>query len=319
MMNTQDKPLSKKSGTSSLLRPQFSPGLLLEDDDLNTGVSYTRDLTRLMFRSLFGCGVICGLTVTGRQTSPAKLEITVAKGLALDCMGNPIEVPSDVVIEYCHDCSDIQLPIWVVVCYKESCCRPKEVACSQDDDSAPRPTRVRSGYEVRVYGSLPACSCHCRTSDDTPPKTLTGGCCEDDESTPPDSDTPSIRYATTGVDARICPCYLPHFHGKCECGCNCCCVVIGKITEVQSPDPNKRLAALANGQATVDYAMVRHIRPMLNGYFMCKPERKKRLRKVDDIVRDNFDTEELEAEADEDDGEAMAEEASDDTDAETQN
>jgi len=136
-MNTQDQLLSKQCGTSSLLRPQFSPGLLLEDDDLNTSVSYTRELTKLMFRSLFGCGVICGLEVSGTQPCAGKLDISVAKGLALDCMGNPIELQSAVSVEYAPDCGDLQLPIWVVVCYKEKNCRPKDVACSQDDAQFP--------------------------------------------------------------------------------------------------------------------------------------------------------------------------------------
>jgi hypothetical protein len=56
------KPLThpENSMKGSLIRPTYSPGLLLEDDDLTAGVSYTRGLTQLLFRSLFGCGVICG-------------------------------------------------------------------------------------------------------------------------------------------------------------------------------------------------------------------------------------------------------------------
>ena len=52
--------------------------MLLEDEDLNAGVSYTRDLTRILFKSLFGCGVICGLVVGAKRTcNGGKLEITV--------------------------------------------------------------------------------------------------------------------------------------------------------------------------------------------------------------------------------------------------
>lgn len=266
-MNTQDKTLSKKCGTSSLLPPEFSPGQLLEDDDLNAGVTYTRDLSKLLFRSLFGCGVICGLKVTGAQACPGKLEITVAKGLALDCLGNPIELQKDVVIEYAPECADLQYPVWVVVCYKESCCRPKDVSCSQDDNAAPRPTRVQSGYEVRLCATLPCCACRCPGSDDKPAPPPTDGCCDD--TPPPAPASASIQNTALTSDGCICPCYLPHFNGECECGCNCCCVVVGKVTGLPTTDSKGNSIPMADRSATVDCTMVRRIRPMLNGYFQC--------------------------------------------------
>src|SRR5262249_18434652 len=155
-----------------LLRPRFAPGLLLEDEDLNTSVNYTRDLVRLMFRSLFGCGVICGLKVTGRPICEGrKWELTVASGLALDCMGNPIEVATSKTIEYDPKCDRFPENLWVTVCYKEKCCRPKDAGCSQDDDSQPQPTRIRSGYSIKLYKELPTCACHCATADDVPQPT----------------------------------------------------------------------------------------------------------------------------------------------------
>jgi hypothetical protein len=51
------------AGTSTLTRATFSPGMLLQHADLEQLNSYTRDLSRLLFKSLFGCGVICGLKV----------------------------------------------------------------------------------------------------------------------------------------------------------------------------------------------------------------------------------------------------------------
>src|SRR5438477_12454528 len=99
------KALVSQDDLSSLQRPRFSPGLLLEDEDLNAGVNYTRDLTRLLFKSLFGCGVICGLQVKARPTCKgSRLEITVPKGLAFDCLGNPLEVPVSQTFEYNPDC-----------------------------------------------------------------------------------------------------------------------------------------------------------------------------------------------------------------------
>ena len=50
-------------GLSTLVRPKFGPGMLLQHDDLEQLSAYTREINRLMFRSLFGCGVVCGLVV----------------------------------------------------------------------------------------------------------------------------------------------------------------------------------------------------------------------------------------------------------------
>jgi hypothetical protein len=266
-MNTQDKTLSRKCGTSSLLSPQFSPGQLLEDDDLNAAVKYARDLNKLLFGSLFGCGVICGLKVTGAQACPGKMEITVAKGLALDCMGNPIELQQDVVIEYAPECADFQFPVWVAVCFKENCCRPKEVTCSQDADAGPRPTRLQYGYEVRLYAALPDCACRCPGPDDKRAQTPTDNCCQDTQ--PSAAATTNMPSSGMASDSNICPCYLSHFHGECECGCNCCCVLVGKITGLPTTDSQGNAIPIADRTATLDFTTVRRIRPVLNGYFQC--------------------------------------------------
>jgi hypothetical protein len=79
-------------GRGSLVRPRFTPGLLLLDEDLTAGVDYTRELSRLLFRNLFGCGVICGLTVTGKEATGRCLTVDVNCGLALDCVGDPVQV-----------------------------------------------------------------------------------------------------------------------------------------------------------------------------------------------------------------------------------
>lgn len=270
----KDKALTSTSGTSSLLRPAFSPGLLLEDDDLNAGVTYTREFTRLMFRSLFGCGVICGLTVTGKQLCASKWQFNVSKGLALDCFGNPIELKSPVSVEYTAACDALEFPVWIAVCYTEKCCRPKEVTCSSSSDASPQPTRILSGYEVKVYSKLPECACHCRTEDDNPTAQPTNGCCDDPE---PDGQTDQANGAAGAVaeaatdfsDAEFCACYKPHFDGVCECGCNCCCVIVGKINDIPTTDASGETIPLDEQTASIDYGMVRYIRPILNGYFKC--------------------------------------------------
>src|SRR5262245_50632254 len=98
-MNQKLKLGETKSGLSSLVRPRFTEGLLLQDDDLTTGVTYTRELSRMMFRALFGCGVVCGLGVCKAWLECCKLKIAVARGLALDCAGDPVELPKAETIE----------------------------------------------------------------------------------------------------------------------------------------------------------------------------------------------------------------------------
>jgi hypothetical protein len=257
-MNNQDKNITTKSGFSSVEWPQFNPGQLLDDDDMNAGVMYTRNLTQLLFRSLFGCGVICGLHVQPQWTcEKTKWSITVTKGLALDCMGDVIELPADVTIVYGPDCRKLPSALWVTICYIKKCCRPKDVACSQDDDTQPKPTRVRSGYEIRLCETLPKCACHCVTDDDKPSVTPTDTCC--DETTTSAAAAAETTPARTTSTVAVCDCYRPHFEGECECGCNCECVILGKITVPDGDNP----------VPTTDTTMVRRIRPLLNGYIDC--------------------------------------------------
>jgi len=271
-MNTKEIKLPTQCGSSNIERPRFSPAQLLDDEDMNAVVNYTRDLTRLLFRSLFGCGVICGLEVGATPICAGKKwQITVSKGLALDCLGNPIEVPSQVTVEYDPGCEDFVKPLWVAICYCEKCCRPKDVACSPSDSTQLQQTRVRSGYEVKLYGALPDCACHCPTDDDKPKPKAPSDCC-DDAAQPPAPAASTATATAAIVPAQpisdICACYKSHFQGVCECGCCCSCVVIGKITDMPAKIGGKEIH-WDKQTAQVDYGMVRRIRPILNGYVDC--------------------------------------------------
>jgi hypothetical protein len=266
-MNNQDKNITTKCGLSSLEWPQFNPGQLLDDDDMNAGVTYTRNLTQLLFRSLFGCGVICGLQVQPQWAcEKTKWSITVTKGLALDCMGDAIELPADVTIVYGPDCRALPPALWVTICYLKKCCRPKDVACSQDDDTQPKPTRVRSGYEIRLYEKLPTCACHCATGDDNTTPAPPDPCCADATPPAPAAAATPPEGATSIV--TVCECYKPHFEGECECGCNCECVILGKITVPTMQADGTEIAPKDQVPMT-DTKMVRRIRPILNGYIDC--------------------------------------------------
>src|SRR5262245_22225784 len=128
--------VAKRAGLATLQRPRFAPGLLLEDEDLTAGVDYTRNTMQLLFRSLFGCGVIWGLKVQPLLTCTAsQLKLIGHRRLALECMRNPLHLPKDVVVTYDPDCKPLPEQVWVAVCYIEKCCRPRDISCSPDDDS----------------------------------------------------------------------------------------------------------------------------------------------------------------------------------------
>ena len=199
-MTTGNKTYASQQGLSTLERPRYSAGLLLEDDDLTAAVTYTRNMMRLMFRSLFGCGVICGLDVTAQLTcNGTRVEVTVGKGVALECLGDPIEIPKAVKVTYDADCDPLPEWLWVTVCYIEKNCRPKDVSCSPDEHGQIVQTRVMDGYEVRVYPKRPKCACSCEPPDKND-KTRKGDCCDDE-----DEDEQTAQPAAAAAAARVVP------------------------------------------------------------------------------------------------------------------
>jgi len=273
-----DKPqqlMTTTTGLATLQRPRFIPGMLLEDEDMNAGVSYARDLTRLLFRSLFGCGVICGLQVSAQLICKgSKLKITIPKGLALDCSGNPLEIPETQAIEFNPDCKDFPPAIWVSLCYFEKPCRPKDVSCAGSDDGQSQPTRTREGFSIRLYDGPPACACRCNTAESAPPAADRDcGCGDGGQAAAP----PLTDKKTDGAKgADLCPCYSTHYHGECECSCGCTCVIIGRILPLVMQEQAGGTAGTAavDPYVKVDSDMVRRIRPVLNGYAQCRwPEK----------------------------------------------
>src|SRR4051794_32453662 len=108
-------------GYVGLVRPHYSAGLLLQDDDLTLGVTYTRALSRLMFRTLFGCGVLCGLRVKDPKSDQCHpFSVSIEKGVALDCVGDPIEVPALALKVDCD--KTVGNIVWVALRKREKCC-----------------------------------------------------------------------------------------------------------------------------------------------------------------------------------------------------
>jgi hypothetical protein len=193
-----------------------------------------------MFRSLFGCGVVCGLVV-GTEVKCGKLNVTVGNGLALDCQGGPIYVPRPQSLVLDEECNpDIPSPLWVVLCGTEKCCAPRTSMCASDEDESPSVcTRERDGFEVRIVRTRPRCVCSCPEPDSyDPPQTL------------PDEPCKCVNPEHM--------CYVDHYAGKCCCNCDNCdcdCVLLARL-EKTSTDPNRP-------EWTADHRVRRFVRPVL--------------------------------------------------------
>lgn len=246
--------VTKLTGASTLERAKFGPGMLLRHDDLEQLNAYPRELSRLLFRSLFGCGVVCGLVVEPDEKCD-KVWVTVSPGLALDCSGDPIHVPkkSEPLSFDPEKCQDKQL--WVILCGTATGCSPRTSACASDDEeSSPAPSREKDGYEIRIVRKLPKCICACREEPAKDPvKDATIG------GTPEPAKEPECKCPCVGPDH---PCYLAHYEGKCGCeggkDCDCCCdcVVLARLDKSD------------DGEWTVYHGVRRLVRPVL----MCDRE-----------------------------------------------
>jgi hypothetical protein len=227
MSGNANKTISSVKGFSTLVRPRFGPGMLLQHDDLEQLSSYTRELSRLLFRSFFGCGVVCGLCVKV-EPKCGQIVATVGAGLALDCTGDPIYVPSEQSLPIDEKCDNSQQgPLWVVLCGTTKCCSPRTSMCSTDDDEAQSVcTRERDAFEIRIVSAteFPNCVCGCKTHVGVHDSNVTGGAA---------APNPGCQCANP-----IDECYQDHYQGICGCGCKdtdgsgCCgsCVLLAQLT-----------------------------------------------------------------------------------------
>jgi hypothetical protein len=227
------------TGLSTLVRPKFGPGMLLQHEDLDQLSSYTRELNRLLFRSFFGCGVVCGLVVKP-EFDCGKATITVGAGLALNCAGDPIYVPKDQSLIGIpdRDPAHPDNPRYVILCpYKKSCSPRSSMCAADEDESGSTYTRDREGFEIKVVVDAPKCSCRCDMTVDQPAH-------RDDE------------YLS--VDPKL-PCYADHYGGKCTCNCDGCtgggcdCVLLAVL----------KYPGAADEAWKVDHSVRRFIRPVL--------------------------------------------------------
>jgi hypothetical protein len=203
-MSAKSQVIGQLKGTSGLMRPRFAPGQLLRDDDLTQGVNYTRELSRLLFKTLLGCGVMCGLIVKWKYQCD-KLNILIADGVALDCHGDPIQVPAPQTVTIDFHCTGQEVPPFLYILLRGcgKCCAPRDAVCgSGDGDGTSQCTREVDGFEIRVVGERPKCVC---------------GCPE-----PNDDESHLLRTHCRCADPSPDWCYGAHYQGLCGCNCANC-------------------------------------------------------------------------------------------------
>jgi hypothetical protein len=276
-MNSKTDLVESVRGLSRLMRPTYSAGLLLQDDDLTQAVAYTRDLSRLLFRTLFGCGVLCGLTVGEPTEACGKLTIVVHKGVALACTGDPIEVPNQqtIVIDLCTAAAtpDPNAPtdLWLVLCRYDKCCSPRTSSCTPDDE---QPicvcTRERDGFEIRVLDKQPDCACQCSPVGQSGPSAMASLVAKKTATAKKKTAAAAKKVKLAHVklalpvkeaDVKNCcdyiecgDCYKPHYDGECACDCCCDCVVLAHLQ--RESDQN-------DTDWSVDHSVRRFVRPVL--------------------------------------------------------
>lgn len=224
-MNNTNEPVGSAAGLSTLQRARFGPGMLLQHEDLEQLNTYTRELSRLLFQSFFGCGVICGLVVEAVPECE-KLKVSVQPGVALSCSGDPVYVPgpkpTDVFTKPSFDLASGK-ELWVVLCGTTKCCAPRTTTCCSDDDEATSDcTREKDGFEIRIYQARPDCACGCPEAKNT-----------NQSGAAPNQGSENFCKCVDPKD----PCYEDHYAGKCGCtcgecsGCDCKCILLARLNK----------------------------------------------------------------------------------------
>jgi hypothetical protein len=275
-MSAQLKTTIKYPG--SLIRPRFEPGALLLDEDLTAIVDHTRDLSRLLFRSLFGCGVICGFRVTA-QVECGNLIVAVAPGVALDCKGDPIEMCGQQTLGMPCIERVLQDQLWVLIrrSARDHTCAPRDVACPSDDGGAYKPTRAKDCFELTLTKDEPEHACGC-------PELPTAAAPVLNSNNKSTADTGNVKSVTADPNSNPTfpermetalpadwQCHIPHYCGVCSCGCCDSCgdgwVVLARVSTKAIPGKPE------THDREVDYTVRRFLRPVIAADPLRFPER----------------------------------------------
>jgi len=132
----------------ALQRPNYFDGELLSAADLRAEQEYFLAQARRHNRYLVGWGVVHGLDVNAASTQ----QLIVAPGLAIDCAGNEIYVPTPITLTP-KTTSGAQ---FVVLRYAESLTTPVPMPLSDSlEGDAKTHSRVREGFRLEIVEADP--------------------------------------------------------------------------------------------------------------------------------------------------------------------
>lgn len=271
-MNANDKIADPRIGDGSLVRPRYSPGLMLQDDDLTAAVTYTRELNRLLFRSLLGCGVICGLKVTCEDKC-GKLTIAIAAGLAIDCCGDPVALAGTQTFVLDPSCKPLPDSMCIVLRGHERSCLPRSSACPSGDDNGCTTTRINEGWELRILTDCPECGCGCAPAAvpapapaPAPTMARASKAAAKKTSTTASTNTAANTGGATAAAPVDChcidltdpvaqACYQDHYDAKCSCCTDCEWITLARVYQTTLSDGTVK--------HWIDHSVRRLIRPVL--------------------------------------------------------
>jgi len=151
-------------------RIRYFSGQLLAEADFTEEQLYLREKARRHNRLLHGWGIVCGLLV---RPGPARGELTLEPGYALDPHGEEIVVEDEVVVDLCSEDDDGNVlspcrrpgdprptrvqserapgrPLYLAIRYAECPTRPVTAGESLEY------SRMRESFAVKVLTELPA-------------------------------------------------------------------------------------------------------------------------------------------------------------------
>lgn len=101
-------PLKSTTFKSSTQSVHFDDGMIVTAEDLTLATGHPLALMQVLVRAFFGCGVVCGLALkptrdaddhTPCPVPDIQYALTVGPGVALDCMGFPLELCGPVCVD----------------------------------------------------------------------------------------------------------------------------------------------------------------------------------------------------------------------------
>ncbi len=130
-------------------RPRYFDGKLLAADDLRQEQTYQRHKHAARTRAMHGNGTVCGLAV--RPTNPPSRDLVVEPGVAVDCCGREIVVPSPQTL-----CLDEALAggavgqLVVTLRFAEVATAPAPVVTEPEAGDALEPGSIRESFELEL-------------------------------------------------------------------------------------------------------------------------------------------------------------------------